>query len=75
LNLTKRWYPLFLRIDGNQNVNSKNNNEFLSLVDVPGNVWPGLSEGEQKSELEIKSQRLFHGIVVRELAADVITLD
>jgi len=29
LNLTKRWYPLFLRIDGNQNNNSKNNNMFL----------------------------------------------
>ncbi len=32
-------------------------------------------EGEQKSELEIKTQRPFHGIVVRELAADVIPLD
>ncbi len=75
LNLTKRWYPLFLRIDGNQNKISKNNNVFLYLVDIPGNMWAGLSEGEHKSELEIKTQRLFHGIVVRELAADVITLD
>ena len=36
---------------------------------------PGFQQGEWESELEIKSQCSFHGIVVRELAADVITLD
>ena len=45
------------------------------VVDIPWNVWDRIVGRGEKSELEIKSQRLFHGIVVRELAADVITLD